>query len=301
MKVAAAAYPIDWHNRWNDYVGKLRVWVRTASEQGADLIVFPEYGALELASLAEEENARDPARATEAVTARIKDVDELHGSLAREFKLYICAASGPIRQSVGPTVNRSRLFAPDGRSAAQDKLMPTPAERTEWGVSPGTSARVFETGLGRVGILIGEDVAYPLIARAMVVAGAKLLLVQSASDSPDGFTRMRVAAMARALEGECAVVHSVMVGDADWQPTFRKSVGLAALYGPAGAGIPDDGVIAAGKPNAAGWVYADVGTDVVRQVRESGALRTVQDWDAAAPVLADVELLELMPPDAEEP
>jgi predicted amidohydrolase len=132
------------------------------------------------------------------------------------------------------------------------------------------------------------------------VAGAKLLLAQSASDSPDGFTRMRVAAMARALEGECAVVHSVMVGDADWQPTFRKSVGLAAIYGPAGAGIPDDGVIAAGKPNAAGWVYADVGPDVVRQVRESGALRTVQDWDAAAPVLADVELLELMPPDAEE-
>ena len=62
MKIAAAAYPIDWHNRWNDYVGKLRVWVRTAAEQGAELLVFPEYGALELASLAGEDNARDLER-----------------------------------------------------------------------------------------------------------------------------------------------------------------------------------------------------------------------------------------------
>jgi hypothetical protein len=54
MKIAAAAYPIDWHNRWNDYVGKLRVWVRTAAEQGAELLAFPEHGALEL--------AREPCR-----------------------------------------------------------------------------------------------------------------------------------------------------------------------------------------------------------------------------------------------
>src|SRR5690606_30592710 len=57
MKIAAAAYPIDWHNRWNDFVGKLRVWVRTAAEQGAELLVFPEYAAMELASLAEEANS----------------------------------------------------------------------------------------------------------------------------------------------------------------------------------------------------------------------------------------------------
>ena len=43
-------------------LGKLRIWVRTAGEQGAELLVFPEYGAMELASLAEEENTRDIAR-----------------------------------------------------------------------------------------------------------------------------------------------------------------------------------------------------------------------------------------------
>ena len=52
MKIAAAAYPVEWHNRWNDFVGKLRVWVRTGKEQGAQILVFPEYAALEIASLA---------------------------------------------------------------------------------------------------------------------------------------------------------------------------------------------------------------------------------------------------------
>ena len=60
VRVAAAAYPIDWHNRWNDYVGKLRVWVRTACEGGAQILVFPEFAALEVATLAEAENAGDP-------------------------------------------------------------------------------------------------------------------------------------------------------------------------------------------------------------------------------------------------
>ena len=54
--------------------------------------------ALELASLAEEVNAKDLPRAIEAVNARIKDVDDLHSSLAREFGLYICAATAPQRR-----------------------------------------------------------------------------------------------------------------------------------------------------------------------------------------------------------
>ena len=59
----------------------------------------------------------------DAVTARIKDVDELHASLAREFKVHVLAASGPIRREDGKAVNRARLFAPDGSHGHQDKVM----------------------------------------------------------------------------------------------------------------------------------------------------------------------------------
>ena len=58
MKIAAAAYPLDWFDDFNEYEAKLASWVEAA--EGADLLVFPEYGAMELASLGGREVAGDP-------------------------------------------------------------------------------------------------------------------------------------------------------------------------------------------------------------------------------------------------
>jgi predicted amidohydrolase len=291
MKIAAAAYPFDWLSRWNDYVGKLRVWVRTAAEQGAELLVFPEHGALELASLAGEDNARDLARTVEALTARIKDVDELHASLAREFRVHVCAASGPLRERDTGTVNRARLFAPDGSRGAQDKLVPTRFEREAWEMRPGGTARVFETALGRIGILIGYDAEFPLPARAMAEAGAELLLVPSATDTPRGHARVRIGARARALENQCVVVRAATIGAADWLSAATRNTGAAAVYGPPDTGFPENGVIAEGKPDAPGWVFADVELDAVRQLRSEGTVTPFADWPEQAPAAVETVVL----------
>ncbi len=294
MKIAAAAYPIDWHNRWNDYVGKLRVWVRTATEQGAELLVFPEHGALELASLAGEENAADPQRAIDAVNARIKDVDELHGSLAREFNVHICAASGPLRRSEDrKPVNRARLFAPDGSVGVQDKLMMSRYEREEWGVSPGETLRVFDTALGRIGILVGYDCEFPMIARTMAEAGAEVLLVPSCTKTMSGYWRVRIGAMARALENQCIVAHAATVGPADWLPMATQNHGAAAVYGPPDTGFPDDGIIAIGKPDVAGWVYGEASLDAVRKARAEGTVLTFRDWTDQSARIAAMETVPL--------
>ena len=293
MKIAAAAYPIDWHNRWNEYVGKLRVWVRTAAEQGAELLVFPEYGALELASLAGEENARDLQHSIEAVNARIKDVDDLHGSLAREFAVHIAAASGPIRRDDRRPVNRTRLFAPDGSHGHQDKMIPARFERDDWGIAAGETLRVFETALGRIGILPGYTAEFPLLARALVEAGAEVLLVPSSTDTPRGYWRVRLGAMARALEGQCIVVQAVTVGAAGWLGASAKNVGAAAIYGPPDVGFPEDGVIAIGKLNTAGWVHGEVPLDAVRAVRAHGTVLNVLHWPEQEARLSAVEVLPL--------
>lgn len=273
MKIAAAGYPIDWHNRWNDYVGKLRLWVRTAAEQGAELLLFPEYGAMELASLAGEDNAADLAKSIDAVGARIKDVDELHGSLAREFAVHICAASAPVRRGDRAPVNRARFFAPDGTFEVQDKLVPGPFERQDWGIAPGGPVRVFETALGKIGILICEDAGFPGIARAMAAAGAEVLLVPTCTETVRAYWQLRVAAMARALETQCVVVHAATVGEADWLPAADHNHGAAAVYGPPDLGFPEDGIVAMGKMGASGWVYGEVSLEAVRQAREEGTAR----------------------------
>lgn len=278
MKIAAAAYPIDWHNRWNDYVGKLRVWVRTAAEQGAELLVFPEYAAMEIASLAEEENARDLAKSAAAVTARIGDVDDLHASLSREFAVYICAASAPVRRDDGQVVNRARLFAPDGSRGFQDKLILTPFEREDWGLAPGRELRVFETALGRIGVPICYDAEFPLVARALVAAGAEILLVPSCTRTRAGWSRVRIAAAARALEGQCVVAQAVTLSDAAWLAAAGTGVGAAGIYLPPDGGLPEDGVLAAGKADTPGWVYGEVDLAALREVRASGDARNVAHW-----------------------
>lgn len=302
MKIAAAAYPIDWHNRWNDYVGKLRVWVRTAAEQGAELLVFPEHGALELASLAGEENARDLRRIVDAVSARIKDVDELHASLAREFKVHILAASGPIRRGDGRAANRARFFAPDGSAGHQDKVMLSRFEREDWGLEPGAELRLFETALGRIGVLIGYDAEFPLLGRALVEAGAEVILVPSCTENVRGYWRVRTGAAARALEGQCVVAQAVTVGDAAWMPPAARTTGAAGFFGPADLGFPEDGVIATGKTDSAGWVHAEVSGEAVRKVRTDGAVLTLFDWprQAAATTVGRVPLGAVPAPAAPE-
>ena len=291
MKIAAAAYPIDWHNRWNDYVGKLRVWVRTAAEQGAEVLVFSESTAMELASLAGDDNARDLQKVVDAVSARIKDVDDLHGSLAREFKVHICAASAPLRRKTdGATVGRARFFAPDGSFGDQEKLVPTRPEREAWGIVPGGGPRVFQTDIGAFGILIGYDVVFPTVARALAEAGAEVLLVPSRADGTRAYARLRTAASARALENQCVVAHSVTVGEVDWLPDKMKSHGAAAIFGPPDIDFPEDGVIAMGKAGAAGWVHGEVSLEAVRHVRAEGQARVFEDWPDRMPAVETVRL-----------
>ena len=51
MKVAAAAYAMDFLDSFEAYEEKLTRWVSEAVGADADLLVFPEYGAMELATL----------------------------------------------------------------------------------------------------------------------------------------------------------------------------------------------------------------------------------------------------------
>ncbi len=296
MKIAAAAYPLELFGRWNEYVGKIRVWVRTAVESGAELLVFPEYGAIQVAGLAGEVIAGDLQQSIDAITTRLKDVNDFHSSLAREFGVHICAGSAPVRVE-GRALNRSRLFAPDGSHGAQDKLILTRFEREEWRIDPGSEARVFDTALGRIGILLCYDAEFPLIARAMAEAGAEILLVPSQTDTMHGYSRVRIAAMARALENQCIAVHACIVGDVDWSAAIERSVGAAGIYGPPDTGFPETGVIAMGKMNEPGWVYGDVDLAAVRDVRSEGAVRNFQHWpEQADGRLAKVETLRLGQP-----
>jgi predicted amidohydrolase len=125
----------------------------------------------------------------------------------------------------------------------------------------------------------------------MAEAGAELLLVPSATDTPRGHARVRIGTRARALENQCVVVRAATIGAADWLSAATRNTGAAAVYGPPDTGFPENGVIAEGKPAAPGWDFADVELDAVRQLRSEGTVTPFADWPEQAPAAVETVVL----------
>ena len=278
MKIAAAAYPMEVLPDWTAYAQKIDAWVSKAADQGAELLVFPEYGAMELATLEGPDAAADLERSLSAVSAHVAKADMLHSDLAARYKVHILAASAPVFDAeLGPRpVNRARLFAPQGGMGVQDKQIMTRFEREDWGVAPGGPLSLFDTSLGRIGILICYDSEFPLLGRAL--AGADVILVPSCTEALAGYSRVRIGAQARALEAQCVTVMASTVGACDWSEAVDLNTGCGGVFGPPDVGFPPTGVLAEGTLDQPGWTCAEVDPKAVARVRDDGVVLNRQHW-----------------------
>jgi len=285
MKIATAAYPLDILTSWAQYEDKIAAWVAQAAGQGADLLVFPEYGAMELATLDGLDVAGDLERSLFAVSDRVAEADALHVRLAAEHGVHIVAASAPAATAARP-VNRARLITPTGQIGVQDKQIMTRFEREEWDVIGGGPLQVFDTALGRIGILICYDSEFPLLGRAL--QSCDIIAVPSVTEALAGYWRVRIGAMARALENQCITAMASVVGEADWSQALGTSVGAGGIFCPPDTGFPSTGVLAAGEISQPGWTYAQIDLSAIAHVRRDGVVLNRAHWadqagrDAAA-------------------
>ncbi len=291
IRVAAAAYPLEWHDTLTSLHAKLRRWLEDAAGKGAHIVVFPEYAAMELAPLAGPAVAGDLQASIDAVTERLPALDAWLAEQARALNLLICAGTAPVRDADGQARNRARLFAPNGQQATQDKLILTRYERETWQLSPGTNLSLFATPLGRIGVLTCYDAEFPQLARALIDAGAEILLVPSATEAASGYARVRIGAMARALESQCVSVLAPLVGEAAWSPAVDVSYGRAGLYGPPDSGFPADGILAESTLNAPGWVMADIDPAAIAHVRQNGQVLNWLHWREQDARLGSVDVV----------
>lgn len=281
IRIATSAYPLDWFDSFSEYEAKVTRWVEDAAD--CDLLVFPEYGAMELASLGGREVAGDLEASIREVARHEAARDQLHTALAKRFGVHILAASGPVFEAERP-YNRAVLFSPDGRIGHQDKQIMTRFEREEWDVIGNPGLRIFDTGVGRIGILICYDSEFPLLGRVLAEAGVEVILTPSCTDTVAGFNRVKIGSMARALEAQCVVVQSPTVGDVDWSPAVDENRGAAAIYAPSDGFWPESGIVAEGALNEPGWVKAEVDLDLVRASRADGRVLPFAHWPESAAV-----------------
>lgn len=296
MRIAAAQYPIDWHADLDAWRAKTRRWTEEAAEAGARLLVYPEYGAMELASIFGAEVAGDIWGSIRAMQTLRPEVEAHWAALAGQNNVHILAPSFPEIAEDGACTNVARLFTPHGGCGAQAKVVMTRFEGEEWGIRAGGPIRVFDTELGRIGVAICYDVEFPAIARAQAEVGAWLILAPSATEGAMGAARVAIGAAARALENQCYVATSPTVGLAPWSPAVDINRGAARVVCPPDRGFPETGVVALGEMDRSQWVFADVDPALVEVARADGDVLIFADRARPGGTAPQAEIVDLRQP-----
>jgi Predicted amidohydrolase len=274
MKIATAAWPVERHENWTGFTAKAEAWVREAAENGAQLLLFPEYASMELASIVE--NGTDLKQSLSGMQPLFRLFCGMWTSLAERYRTTIVAPSFPVLAS-GEYYNEAWVFGPNGARGHQAKIHMTRFESENWGISAGSGLTLFDLGGATAAVAICYDVEFADQVRALAAAGADLILVPSCTDTDAGYTRVSITARARAIENQCFVVQASTVGAAPWSPALDINTGAGAVFGPADQGFPPDGIIAQGRYNAPGWTYATLDFEALAKVRRDGQVLNHRD------------------------
>lgn len=281
IKVAACQYHIDLLHTWDAYAAHLTELCEQAAGQGAQLLLLPEYAGLVLSGQLPAAERSDLHASIAGIQPLLPRWLQLCEGLARRLNIYLQPGSVAVLDDDGQYRNRAWLFGPQGCLGSQDKLMMTRFEREQWNIAAGSGLRVFDTELGKLGILICYDNEFPLLARRLAEGGADLILAPSCTDTEAGFYRVRIGAQARALENQIAVLQSPTVGLAPWSPSLDENFGRAALYVPSDYRMPANGVLAESAslcPASSQWLITTLDLNEVRRLREHGQVFTRKDW-----------------------
>jgi predicted amidohydrolase len=143
---------------------------------------------------------------------------------------------------------------------------------------PGYKLAVFETNFGVIGVVIGWDLAFPEVARSLVLDGAELLVVCANWEQPNE-EEWETYLRARAFENAVFVAAANRVGE---EPSYTFC-GQSSIIGPRGkiyatiktppeAPRPISASPTPGKPKPPtppeGYAVARIDLDEIRQYRE---------------------------------
>jgi predicted amidohydrolase len=279
LRLALAQWTIGSPRNFGAFAARVSAAVEDAVKGGAQMLVFPEYLALELAATLAPAVRADFVATLAALQALHNRWLRLFSGLACKHRVHLLAGTFLLAQPNGRYRNRAYFFSPDGPRGFQDKLTLTGFEKGAGVIEPGDVLKVFDTQFGRIAINICYDAEFPLYARAQQQAGARLLLVPSCTDTDAGATRVRVGCMARALENRIFVAQSVTAGEMPDNPALDTNTGSATLFAPSDRGLPANGIVGVAEPGTT-WLIVDVDFGALDTTLQNAQVAVPVDWDA---------------------
>lgn len=271
VRIGVAQWQMRLFQGIDDVVQQVEFFVDAVSGYGGDLLLFPE---LFNAPLLAQYDQEDPAAAMRSLAQYSEGLREKILSLAVSYNINIVAGSLP-EYNEGRLYNVSYLCRRDGTTDAQYKLHITPDEVQYWGVHGGENLKVFNTDVGRIGILICYDVEYPELARKLALDGAQIILVPFWTDTKNGYLRVRRCAQARAIENECYVAITGSVGNLPKVENMDIQYSQSAIFTPSDFAFPHDATAAEATPNTEMTLLVDVDLELLKELRLQGSVRNL--------------------------
>ncbi|HZF29135.1 MAG TPA: carbon-nitrogen hydrolase family protein [Gammaproteobacteria bacterium] len=240
--------------------------IRTAAEQGAELVVLPENFSFLGATDAERRAAVEPWGDGPA--------QQFLAETAERHRLWLVGGTIPIREQGERASSRSLLVAPDGRVEAHydkihlfdvdvpvDKGGGRESERYKESAStlPGERVVSAATPLGRVGLTVCYDIRFPALFHRLSVLGVDVLVVPAAFTVPTGQVHWQPLLQARAIE---SLVYLVAAGQCGEHAGGRRTYGHSMIIGPWGEVLGE-------LPGGPGVLCVDLDMIRLSQLRES--------------------------------
>ena len=277
LHIATAQYPITYHTDFVAWQNHTEKWVQSAVSQEAKILLFPEYGSMELVSLFSEEIRMDIRRQVIEMDALKVAFCDTFSALAQKYQVIIIAPSFPVLEQE-KIYNRVYVFSEKGLVGFQDKFFMTRFENEVWGISSAPKVlSLFEATWGSFGIQICYDVEFPLGSQLLCANGASLIFAPSCTEAIRGATRVHVGARARALENQCYVVVSQTINTAEWSPAVDTNFGYSAFYSTSDTNFSEDGVLAIHLEQTEGWLFQTLDFELIQAVRENGQVLNFKD------------------------
>ncbi len=258
-----------------EFYQTVEYFTNIASEYGSDFVVFPEHFTLQLLSC--EGNELPPREAIARATEHTETFVERLRAMALSRAINIIGGSHATPVGDGDIQNVCHVFLRDGTVHRQAKLHPTPDERESWNIKGGDSIEVIETDCGPVGVLVCYDSEFPEAARRLADEGARILFVPYNTDTRHGHLRVRYCCQARAVENQCYVVTSGMVGNLDNVSNLDIQYAQSAILTPCDFPFARDGIAAEASENVEMIVVADLNLATVQWARARGSVRNLRD------------------------